>query len=149
MTAQLPQQPYTEPVRPQWQQPKRGFWRSTNGLFVLIFGGILLLTAVLVPLLMAYDRATDSVDSPLTVKVDRCELSDGDIAQVTFSVTNTSSRAQSAAVDIEYRDRSGARVDTDTAYTGNIPAGDTIRKTEQTFLDADATGGTCRILRVR
>ncbi|MGN9894712.1 hypothetical protein [Micromonospora sp. L31] len=53
-------------------------------------------------------------------------------------------------LEVEYRDVSGARLDTDTAYVGSVPAGDTVRGEESTFLNASPGSGTitCKIVKV-
>jgi hypothetical protein len=69
------------------------------------------------------------------------------VATVQFTITNTGSRSQGATVHVEYRDGTGAQVDTDTTVVGAIQPGDTVRKEESTILDSAPAGGsiTCRI----
>jgi hypothetical protein len=84
-----------------------------------------------------------------TVGVASCEVS-GDIGKVGLVVTNKSGTTRSATISVEYRDGSGARIDTDTAYVRNIAPGDTVRTDESTFLDATPAGSvTCEVTEVR
>lgn len=87
--------------------------------------------------------------SDFTVGVASCEASEG-VATVGLVVTNRGKTTSSAAISIEYRDASGARIDTDTAYVRSIAPGDTARTTESTFLDAAPAGAlTCAVTKVR
>jgi hypothetical protein len=52
-------------------------------------------------------------------------------------------------IGIEYRDSSGARIDTDTARVRNVAPGDTVRTEETTLLDAGAPTGRCQITSIR
>jgi hypothetical protein len=91
--------------------------------------------------------AADAFD----VSVTSCNATGTTLATATIglSVKNTSSSTKSATVKIEYRDGSGNRLDTDTAYVRNIAPGDTVRTDETTILDAVPAGSiSCEIVDV-
>ncbi|MFI6332903.1 FxLYD domain-containing protein [Micromonospora chersina] len=83
----------------------------------------------------------------IDVQVTSCE-STGSVAKVGFTVRNSGKQARRVTLDIEYRDAAGARLDTDTAYVGNVPAGDTVRGEESTILNAESTSLTCKVVKV-
>jgi hypothetical protein len=70
------------------------------------------------------------------------------MAKVTYTVKNTAATARAAEVQIEYRDSDGNLLDTDTALTRPVPAGDSIRAEESTQLNAAGPGGKCRLVGV-
>ncbi|WP_280841636.1 FxLYD domain-containing protein [Micromonospora sp. A200] len=74
----------------------------------------------------------------------------GSTATIGYTVKNNGSKARRVTLEVEYRDVSGARLDTDTAYVGSVPAGDTVRGEESTFLNASPGSGTitCKIVKV-
>ena len=139
--------PPHSPARPQ---PQRGplWWRRSDpvtrvivvvatALAPVIIGGVLLITMVS----RSADRG-EAVDVSLT----GCTFT-GSTATVAFTVVNNGSRDQTVRLRWEYRDASGARVDTDSTRV-EVPAGDTVRDEESTILNADASSGTCRLLSV-
>lgn len=156
-----------QPAQPQWQAgqypppyppasappgfypppPKKSFWSSAGGILTIIgicFAALILFCGGLAVLGAA---SNSNATSKMQVQMTSCEVS-GSVAKVGYTVTNNGSRAQRARLDIEYRDSAGARLDTDTAYVGEVPAGDTVRGEESTILNARATSGSCKILRV-
>lgn len=70
------------------------------------------------------------------------------MAKLVYTVKNTAATARKATIQIEYRDGDGNLLDTDTAVTGPIPAGDSIRAEESTQLNAAAPGGKCKLVGV-
>ncbi|MDH6466380.1 hypothetical protein M2302_006588 [Micromonospora sp. A200] len=85
----------------------------------------------------------------LDVQVTPCSGT-GSTATIGYTVKNNGSKARRVTLEVEYRDVSGARLDTDTAYVGSVPAGDTVRGEESTFLNASPGSGTitCKIVKV-
>lgn len=127
------------PARPPsgWRQP----WvLVVVGVIttVVLCGGLVLAGAV-------SDRAgLDDMDVTIT----SCEFSGGEIlpsATVGYTVTNRGSSARSVTLRIEYRDGSGARIDTDTAYVRDVRPGDTVRGEEITLLDVPVAAGKCTL----
>lgn len=109
------------------------------GLVVLLCGGLAVLGQV------GDSKGLSKIDVQLT----SCGGSES-VAKVGYSVTNNGDRARRVTLELEYRDSSGARLDTDTAYVGNVPAGDTVRGEESTILNASEPGTiTCKVTKVR
>lgn len=77
--------------------------------------------------------------SDLDATITSCEAA-GRTATVTITITNRGSAARTAKVDIEYRDGSGARIDTDSVRLRDIAPGDTVRSSETTILDVTPAG---------
>lgn len=128
--------PAGPPVKPP--NSKLVFWTSGTGVVcMLLIAGVLVLTLVGV-----INRIEGPASSNFDTAVASCEATTGSLATATvgFTIKNTSSKVRSATVQIEYRDGSGSRLDTDTAYVRNIQAGDTVRHDESTILDAEPTG---------
>ncbi len=129
---------------------KKSFWRSTGGVLLIVFGSIglvVLLCGGLATVGMISDRnELEKIDVQLT----SCGGT-GSVAKVGYSVTNNGDTARRVTLDIEYRDSSGARLDTDTAYVGSVPAHDTVRGEESTILNATPDNGSisCKIVKVR
>lgn len=126
---------------------KQSFWASAAGILTIIgicFAGLLVLCGGLVMI----GRISDSnAAGKIDVQLTSCEGT-GSVAKVGYSVTNNGDQARRVRLDIEYRDSSGARLDTDTAYVGSVPAHDTVRGEESTFLNAESTSLTCKVVKV-
>lgn len=140
-----PQQPAYGPP-PGWQppppvkppNPKLVFWTSAPGVIsMLAIMGVLVLV-----LLGIINRIQGPASDRFDLTVTSCSATTGTLptATVSFTIKNTSSRAASATVEIQYRDGSGARLDTDTAYVTSIRPGETVRHDESTLLDGTASG---------
>lgn len=130
------------------QQPGRGsFWGTTGGILLIVFGSISALAIFCVGLtLLGQVGERRSAPKQIEVQLTSCTGS-GSVATVGYTVTNNGSTAQSATLDIEYRDAAGARLDTDTSYVGSVPAGDTVRGEETTHLNATPDSAiTCKIV---
>ena len=137
--------PYTPPAGPPVKPPNSllAFWRSSTGVAIalLILGAL-----VVLGLRLTGTPAADRYE----VNVTGCTAnSDGSVATIAFTVHNTGPAVADVAVDIEYRDGAGSRLDTDTARVRDLAAGDTARAEESTVLDGSAEGLTCRITGVR
>lgn len=155
-SGQYPPQQYT-PVSggpPGFYPPpppprKKSFWSSTGGILTIVFGAIALIV-VLCGGLAVIGRVGDSkAMSKIDVQLTSCGGT-GSVATVGYSVTNNGDRARRVTLELEYRDASGARLDTDTAYVGSVPAGDTVRGEESTILNASESGTiTCKVTKVR
>jgi hypothetical protein len=70
------------------------------------------------------------------VNVTKCGAS-GSVATIGLEVHNRGSSTGTATVRIEYRDKSGKVINTDTALVRDIGGGDTERVDQSTILDAD------------
>jgi hypothetical protein len=154
-----PSAPAGPPVKPPTKPPTgpgawkhRGFWLRGPGVIVttIVVG---LLVVGLLMLGGQSPRSNRSPAAPFTVTVTNCDATNGALATATvsFTITNTSTTARSARVDVEYRDNNGNRLDTDTAYVRDIAPGDTVRHDESTILDADPGYApmSCAIIGVR
>lgn len=133
------------PQQPQ-PSPRRIFWTKGPGV-------ILVVMAVGVPLFGSL-LLLDNVNSKPSgdARVVSCELGGSESlpqATVGLTVHNTGKVAHSFAIEVEYRDSSGNRIDTDTARVRNLGPGDTARVDETTLLDAAVTSGTCVVVGVR
>jgi hypothetical protein len=129
------------PVPPDAVAPpaKPPFWKSTAGSLVIVAAVLAVFAgAVTVGLLLKHQRHAD-----LDVSVVSCDFH-GSTAVVGYMITNKGGSAHDVTLHIEYRDASGARVDTDTSYA-RVPAHDTVRGSESTFLDAPADDGRCLV----
>lgn len=92
-----------------------------------------------------------SAASKMDASITSCTFTSGPLssAKVGIQVKNNGDSTRTAKVDIEYRDSSGNRIDTDTAYVRNVKPGDTARVEETTLLDAEVTSaGTCKVVGV-
>ena len=147
--AQMPPAPmYPQPAAPPpapWKpKSRKDWWLKGPGLVILFALAALPLGALAALSGAGGDAGTTTGTSKVQVQITSCEL--GDLTgNVTLQVTNQTSREQDVRVDLEYRDSSGRRLDTDTAWIRNVPAGDVVLHDEPTFLDAGAGGGTCKI----
>ena len=124
---------------------KPSFWGSTGGILLIVFGSIGLV-GVLCGGLITIGRISDqNALKNIDVQVTSC-TSTGVTATIGYTVKNSGSQDRRVTLKVEYRDASGARLDTDTAYVGNVPAGDTVRGEESTILNASTTGNiTCKV----
>lgn len=141
-----PYQPGPPPFLPP--PPRRSFWSSPGGILTIIgivFGGLIVVCGGLTIIGKVSD---DAALSKIKVELTSCKA--GTItATAGYTVTNKGDTARRVTIDIEYRDASGARLDTDTAYVGEVPAGDTVRGEESTVLNAEPSGAlTCKIVKV-
>ncbi|MBF9129381.1 hypothetical protein I0C86_10405 [Plantactinospora sp. S1510] len=130
---------------------KRSFWSSPGGVFAII--GIIVgsVVVVCVGLAIAGALMSGSAASKMDASVVSCTFTPGPLSSATvgIQVKNNGVSTRTAKVGIEYRDGSGNRIDTDTAYVRNIRPGDTARVEETTLLDAEVTSaGTCKIVDV-
>lgn len=134
---QWPQpQTYGPPAKPP--NPKLVFWTSAPGIIALLaiaFVCTLALAGII-------NRLQGPTSDRFDLTVTSCSATTGTLptATVGFTITNTSSQAHSATVGIQYRDGSGARLDTDTAYVTSIRPGETVRRDETTILDGVPSG---------
>jgi hypothetical protein len=133
---------YRPPVGPR---KKPHWWRDLGqgGQAVIIIGAIL--APVLIGVLIFATYANRASAGSIKVDITNCEYSGSDTlptATIEFTAENTSGRAKTVRLRWEYRDSGGALVDTDSTRV-TIPAGDTVRGTETTILNAPATGGRC------
>lgn len=141
--------PPPQQLPPQAPKPKQAFWRGPGIILIVIAVGLALfgiyaLTGGLAP----KPAAADDLD----VSITSCTFTGSDTlpsAKVGLTVTNNGSRTRSVSIGIEYRDSSGARIDTDTARVSSVKPGDTVRTEETTLLDAGTTSGRCLITSVR
>jgi len=134
----------------QAAKSKTAFWLRGPGIILVIVAvglalfGIVALTGGL--------KAGTAADDDLSVTMTSCEFTGSDSlpsAKVGLTVTNNGDRTRSVTIGIEYRDSSGARIDTDTARVRNVAPGDTVRTEETTLLDAGAPTGRCQITSIR
>lgn len=133
----------TAPARP------RSSWR----LAVIIGAIFLVLGTVIAVGLTAYiaNHRQQISGNGFEVTVMSCHVDDGGwlpMAKVTYTVKNAAATARPATIRIEYRDGGGVLLDTDTAVTGPVPAGDTIRGEESTQLNAAGPLGRCKLVGV-
>ncbi|MFI2650218.1 hypothetical protein [Micromonospora fulviviridis] len=128
---------------------KPSFWGSTVGILTIIgiCGGALLV--ICLGLVLIGGISDRNAASKIDVQLTSCGGS-GSVAKVGYSVTNNGDQARRVRLDIEYRDSSGARLDTDTAYVGSVPAHDTVRGEESTILNATPGNSSlsCKIVKV-
>ena len=142
-----PQQPPAERQQPPaaWPAPTRPpiDRQREHRKALLIGGGILAAAALGFAALMLTPRHSASDD--FSVELTSCSASGG-VATAGLVVKNISDKPASVTVAIEYRDASGARLDTDKAYIRNVQPGDTVRHDEDTILDATPGSGlTCKV----
>lgn len=129
------------PRKPHW-------WRDLGqgGQAVIIIGAIL--APVLIGVLIFASYANRASAGSIKVDITGCEYSGSDTlptATIEFTAHNTSGRSKTVRLKWEYRDSGGALVDTDSTSV-TIPAGDTVRGTETTILNAPARGGQCEFV---
>jgi len=158
-TRPFPQQPgpYPPPPHPPVPGPygfyppprKKSFWSSTGGILIIVFGSIGLVVLLCGGLAVVGAVGERNAVKKIDVELTSCGGT-GSVAKVGYSVTNNGDKARRVRIDIEYRDSSGARLDTDTAYVGSVPAHDTVRGEESTFLNATPSDGsiTCKVAKV-
>jgi len=124
------------PVKPP--NPRLVWWTSGPGIVAVfaIAGAVAL--ALLFIVRVAQGPASDRFDLTVT----SCTATTGSLSTATvgFTIKNTTAQTRSATVRIEYRDGSGARLDTDTARVASIRPGETVRHDESTILDGQASG---------
>ncbi|MER7164480.1 FxLYD domain-containing protein [Micromonospora sp. NPDC000207] len=144
-----PAHPYPPQYHPTPPPPRPTSWaKSTAGILTLTGIGCLALTMLICGGVIAAGaamdrRGLDDIDAQLTA----CEISTIGIGKIGYTVTNNGSAARRVSLKLEYRDATGARVDTDTARVGEVPAGDTVRGEETTILNATPTGTVeCKIV---
>jgi hypothetical protein len=130
---------------------KRSFWSSPGGIFAII--GIIVGSVVVVCVGVAVVGAVagNSAASKMDASVVSCTFTPGPLSSATvgIQVKNNGDSTRTAKVAIEYRDGSGNRIDTDTAYVRNVRPGDTARVEETTLLDAEVTSaGSCKVVGV-
>lgn len=136
---------YPAPTPGPWKPAnRREFWLKGPGLIGLIVFGAL---AVFIPLSLLEGAAEPAGE--LQVRVVSCEVDQSGNATAGVEVTNGSGRAADVAVELEYRDAGGVRLDTDTLYVWDIAAGDTARGEEMTGLDAASSSVVCHAVQVR
>lgn len=129
---------------------RKSFWSSSGGILTIIgicFGALVVLCGGMAVIGRAGDNAALS---KIDVQLTSCGGT-GSVAKVGYSVTNNGGQNRRVTIELEYRDSSGARLDTDTAYVGEVPAGDTVRGEESTILNATPANGavTCKVTKVR
>jgi hypothetical protein len=137
--------PPTAPVQPWKPRTRKDFWLRGPGLIIL---GVILAVLISVPIALTGGLSSTPAGSGFDVKVLSCEMTGEviDSATVGLQVTNTQKVADSVSVKVEYRDGSGRRIDTDTAYIRDVQPGDTVKHEETTLLNASVTGrGACVI----
>jgi uncharacterized protein (TIGR02588 family) len=139
-----PQQPYQQPATPQspagWTPAPPPRKQASARKVLLITVGVTLGAVALMAGLIALNQLTSPSADSLDVAVTSCE-GNSTTATIGFTVTNKGTKDVAvAAVRVEYRDGSGARLDTDTSYVRQIKAGDTVRGEEVTVLDAAPAG---------
>ncbi|WP_157437625.1 hypothetical protein [Actinoplanes subtropicus] len=88
-----------------------------------------------------------SSGSGFDVKVTKCQ-STGSVATVGLSVHNKGSDTQTATIRVEYHDKAGKIVDSDTVLAHDVGAGDTQPVEQSTILDADGGAVTCHVTAV-
>lgn len=126
---------------------KPHWWRDagTGGRVAIVGGAIgILLIASLAVVTSLGVKLGGGLPDGVTFDVVGCEYSGDTLPAVTaeFTATNSSGRDHRLKIRWEYRDSSGALIDTDTSYV-TVPAGDTIRDSETTLLPVAASGGKC------
>jgi hypothetical protein len=138
------------PPPPQATKTRLTFWTRGPGVILvvvalgLVLFGVYAVTGGLKP----GSSSANDVD----VSITSCTFTGSDSlpsAKVGLTATNHGDRTRSVRVSIEYRDSSGARIDTDTARISGIAPGDTVRTEETTLLDAGTTSGRCLVTSVR
>jgi uncharacterized protein (TIGR02588 family) len=127
--------PAGPPRKPHW-------WRDLGqgGQAVLIICAILV--PVIAGVLIVATYANRAAAGSIKVDVTSCTLTTNQLAEVAFTAENTSGRAKTVRLRWEYRDGGGALVDTDSTSV-TIPAGDTVRGEESTFLNAKVSSVRC------
>lgn len=141
----MPAQQYAAPPAPAPKR-RRDFWLKGPGVIALVVVVGLLLFGVTAAFKAVAPSTADMVD----VKVASCDASGNRTATAGIEVTNRSDRTRDVQVVIEYRDGAERRLDTDTAYIRNVPAGRTVLHEESTNLDVVPDGSwSCVVVGVR
>jgi hypothetical protein len=130
------------PARPP-RPTKQNFWTTLPGAVVIV-----IVIALLAVSVWSGARESRARTAKMRVQVTACDFA-GATAKVGLTVHNTGDAPRSAQIAIEYRDASGARIDTDSATAREVAPGDTVRLEESTLLDVPTDAGTCRIAAVR
>jgi hypothetical protein len=140
--------PLAGPPAPAGPPRKLHWWRDANvGIKLLVIGGgifgvLLAGLAVLAGLGVKLGGAPDTIKFDLVA----CEYSGDPLpaARAEFKVTNSGDSDYRLTIKWEFRDRDGARIDTDTTRV-TVPAGQTVRDAETTLLPVaiHGAGGTC------
>lgn len=142
-----PGPPYGPP--PYWgpPPPPKPFWQRPAGILLIAFGAVVLLCCAVGQLGRSAGGSDSDTTGDMSVEVTSCEFTGGDLptGKIGYRVTNNGDSTETARVRIEYRDDSGDRIDTDTAYVRDIAPGDTVRGEESTLLDAPVSSGRCVI----
>ncbi|MEU8301129.1 FxLYD domain-containing protein [Micromonospora sp. NPDC048909] len=127
---------------------KKHFLATPGGIFLVVFGTVALMGAICVGLVTVGRVSDNNAVKQLDVQVTACSGTSS-VATIGYTVTNNGNEDRRVTLKVEYRDASGARLDTDTAYVGSVPAGDTVRGEESTILNASTSGTiTCKIVDV-
>ncbi|MFI6266170.1 FxLYD domain-containing protein [Micromonospora sp. NPDC051006] len=135
---------YPPPRPPQ----KKHFLATPGGIFLVVFGTVALMGAICVGLVTVGRVSDNNAVKQLDVQVTSC-TGTSSVATIGYTVKNNGNEDRRVTLKVEYRDSSGARLDTDTAYVGSVPAGDTVRGEESTVLNASPGSSiTCKIVDV-
>jgi hypothetical protein len=128
---------------------KQHFLATPGGILLIVLGSVAFLVLLCGGLATIGRMSERNAASKIDATVTSCGGS-GSVAKIGYTVTNNGSKGHRVRLEVEYRDSSGARLDTDTAYVGEVPAGDTVRGEESTVLNASPPGSTitCRITKV-
>lgn len=127
--------------------PRLTFWTSATGIICLL----LIAGTTLAAIALIGRALTTPASEQLQVQVTDCHSTSAvSMATISLTVTNTGTTPRPARIGIEYRDATGALLDTDTARIPTIAPGDTARHTESTFLSGRPQGKvSCGAVSVR
>lgn len=144
-----PQQyaPYPPPYYPVPPAKPQRFWSTPGGIILIVVGGVIALCLGF-GVIGAVGRIVGASD--MKADITSCEFSGGMLpaATVGYTVTNSGDSTRSVRIKFEYRDSSGSRIDTDSAYVRDVAPGDTVRGEETTILNATVSSGKCAIVGV-
>lgn len=134
---------------PQYQQPYAPVPppvdRKREIRKALVIAGVAIVACLVVFAVLWFSAPQDKAGR-FTLSACRVTSASLNVATASFTITNTTGSTQSATLAIEYRDATGAKLDTDTAYVRGIAPGDTVRRDEPTLLDGAPAGSiTCAI----
>jgi hypothetical protein len=151
-----PQQPHQPPVMPgpSYQPPPAqpapqapsGPSRQTTWIVVAAVAGVAFVSLIAAAVLGVVHPGGGSSKN-FTVSVTSCAADTIGIGKVGLSVTNLTSQTRTATIEIEYRDGTGSRLDSDTARVRDIRPGDTARADETTILDGTPSGSLICIIK--